>query len=137
MAVDLSSFKKLLIEDEGLKLKAYKDTLGVTTIGVGRNLDQVGISEEEAMMLLDNDIANVYKQAMVLPWFKYLSIKRQDVILSMIFNMGLAGVLEFKGMIRALIVADYEVAAEEMLDSKWAGQVRRRAKRLAAMMREG
>lgn len=127
----------LLIQDEGLKLKPYLDTQGKTTVGVGRNITDVGISFDEAMVLLDSDIRRARQAAQILPWFSNLNSVRQDVVLNMIFNMGLGGFLEFKSMIAALANEKFGIAATEMLNSHWAGQVGDRAKRLAQMMTLG
>lgn len=131
-------FRRLLIRHEGLRLKVYTDTVGKTTIGCGRNLTDIGISEMEALYLLSNDIRRVSKQAQdAFPWFKSISVTRQDVVLSMVFNLGLAGFSKFKMLIQAIAVQDYERAAKEMLASLWAKQVGNRAKELATMMRTG
>lgn len=130
--------RTLLIKHEGLRLKPYRDTRGKQTIGVGRNLDDIGISELEAMMMLANDIEAVNKLAFAtFSWLKSISAPRQDVVLSMMFNMGLGGFKEFKKMIAALVSGNYETAADEMLGSHWASQVGERARELASMMRTG
>lgn len=131
-------FRRLLLRHEGIRLKPYKDSVGKLTIGIGRNLDDIGISEMEALYLLSNDIRRVSKQAQdAFPWFKSISVTRQDVVLSMIFNLGLAGFSKFKMLIQAIAVQDYERAAKEMIQSKWSQQVGNRAKELAQMMRTG
>lgn len=128
--------RELLIKHEGLRLMPYEDTKGKLTIGVGRNLDDVGISEIEAMGLLTNDIGRVEREAAShISVFNQLSVVRQDVVLSMIFNLGLAGFMEFKKMNAAMCAGNFNSAAKEMLDSKWAkdvGQVR--SSELATMM---
>ena len=101
---------------------------------MGRNLDDVGISENEALILLANDIKRCEQEAMQFPWFKYLTEVRQDVILSMLFNLGLKRFNGFKKFKSAILKGEYKAAATEMLDSKWAGQVKDRAKVLAKMM---
>ncbi len=129
---------RLLITHEGLRLKPYRDTRGKLTIGVGRNLDDVGITEEEALYLLKNDIKRVLdflKER--LPYWNGLTETRKMALVDMCFNLGPGGFLSFKRMLRALEREDYEQAAREMLDSRWARQVGRRAEELAEMMREG
>ncbi len=129
---------KLLITHEGLRLKPYRDSVGKLTIGVGRNLDDVGITEEEALYLLKNDIKRVLdflKER--LPYWNGLTETRKMALVDMCFNLGPGGFLSFKRMLAALERGDYEQAAREMLDSKWARQVGRRAEELAEMMREG
>lgn len=131
------TLKDILIRDEGLNLKAYKDTVGKLTIGCGRNLDDIGISVDEAMSMLESDIAKATRQAdAAFPWFKTLSEIRQWVVLSMIFNMGISKFLDFRGMIAAIQKQDFGRAADEMMNSLWATQVKGRAERLSKMMRE-
>lgn len=129
---------KLLITHEGLRLKPYRDTVGKLTIGVGRNLDDVGITEEEALYLLKNDIRRTIKfLSAVLPFWDRLSETRKIVLIDMCFNLGAKKFMSFKKMRKALEEGDYRLAAKEMLDSKWARQVKGRAQTLARMMREG
>lgn len=134
--MNTEDLKADLIRDEGRKLKPYRDTVGKLTIGVGRNLDDVGINSDEANYLLNNDIARTCAALdAALPWWRNLSDTRQQVIANMAFNMGIATLLQFKNTLAAVQAGRYEDAAEEMLASKWAGQVGGRAKRLANMMR--
>ncbi len=131
----MNHLKKLIIKHEGFKTKPYVDTVGKITIGVGRNLEDVGLSRREVMMLLENDIYRCEKEANTFPWFKSLPLAKQDAIISMLFNMGLTRFMGFKKMIAALEAGDYHQAASEMLDSKWAQQVGHRAVELAVLMR--
>ena len=131
------SVEDILIRDEGMKLRSYLDTKGKITIGVGRNLEDVGISEEEAMILLRNDLAVARKEAAKYSWYPALDEVRQDVVLCMIFNMGASKFAEFKRFFAALDRHDFDSAASEMLSSVWASQVGKRAVRLAAMMKCG
>jgi lysozyme len=124
----------LLIRHEGLRLKPYRCSEGKLTIGVGRNLDDNGITEEEALALLRNDIESCKREASQFPWYEDLSNSRKDVIISMIFNLGLYRFSQFKNMIKALENEDFEEAAYQMLDSKWASQVGNRAVELSKMM---
>lgn len=131
-----------LVTDEGMRLKPYKDTVGKLTIGVGRNLDDVGISKSEAMMLLGADIDRACADLdRALPWWRFMSDRRQQALANMCFNMGIGdskkGLLSFRNTLAKMQVGDYEGAARGMLDSHWAEQVGDRAKRLAQMMREG
>lgn len=138
MAAPFERLKEMLIRHEDLRLRPYLDSVGKLTIGVGRNLDSVGISKVEAMVLLNNDIRRVYDEAKAnLPWFSKLNEPRQDVILSMIFNLGLHGFSKFKNTIQAIEKEDFVTASNEMLNSKWAKQVGRRAKELSALMLRG
>lgn len=125
---------------EGLELKAYKCPAGKLTIGYGRNLEDVGVTEQEANMLFEHDFATAEAGARVLVtslgknWIKFPE-QRLYVLTDMIFNMGYAGVLKFKKMLSAIQRDDYETAAKEMLNSDWARQVGNRATKLAALMR--
>lgn len=133
----MSQLQDMLVRDEGMKLRAYLDTKGKITIGVGRNLEDVGISEAEAMQLLSNDIATARSEAAKYPFFPSLDPVRQDVMIAMLFNMGASRFAEFKRMFQALNRKDFEAAASEMLSSKWSSEVGKRAARLAEMMRSG
>lgn len=126
-----------LTRHEGLRLKPYKDSVGKLTIGIGRNLDDKGISIEEAQLLLQNDIIEARYEAHRFPWFLHLNEVRQHVILNMLFNMGTTRLLGFKKMIDAIKNEDYAEAKIQMLDSKWATQVGPRATELADMMETG
>lgn len=122
---------------EGMELKPYKDTVGKMTIGIGRNLDDVGISETEALYLLQNDIdKRKFKLMGYLPYWHKLNEARQEVLINMCF-MGFARLKGFKKMFKALEDENYEEASKEMLDSKWATQVKGRADELARQMLEG
>ena len=132
------TLKELLIKHEGLRLRAYKCTAGKTTIGVGRNLEDKGITEEEAMFMLDNDIKAIISACReTFSWFAFLDNVRQAVVVSMVFNLGLGGFLGFKNTIAHIRNKDWDKAADNMLQSKWAEQVGHRALELAEMMRDG
>ena len=127
--------RQLLI-DEGLRLKPYRCTAGKLTIGVGRNLDDRGITEPEAMGLLDNDIRRVWGELMTtIPWAIRAPEVVQDVLVNMGFNLGLGGLLGFKRTLAHLEAGAYQQAADAMLDSRWAEQVGERAQRLARQIR--
>jgi lysozyme len=130
--------KDELVRDEGLKLKPYRCTAGKLTIGVGRNLDDVGISASEAMLLLEHDINRVIaKLSYHLPWWSSLSENRQRVLANMAFNLGIDGLLKFKNTLSYIQNGNYSEAAKAMLESKWAKQVGERAVRLSKMMEAG
>ena len=133
-----STLIEQLIDHEGMELKAYKDTVGKITIGVGRNLDDVGISGEEAMILLKNDIQRiVYQLDEKLDWWRELDPPRQRALISMGFNLGIYGLLKFKNTLEALKNKRWVEASDEMMDSKWASQVGRRAEMLSQIMLTG
>lgn len=133
--------KSELIHDEGLVLHEYKDHLGYSTIGVGRLIDERkggGITKEEAMYLLDNDIKR--KMAEVKKRIKFwnkLDDTRQRALMNMAFQLGVNGLMRFQKMLWAMEREQWDLAHAEALDSAWAGQTPRRAKRVAEMIRYG
>lgn len=133
----MDALTKQLIIDEGMRLKPYRDTVGKLTIGVGRNLDDNGISEDEALVMLKNDIDQAFDELSQFDWFNSLKPVKQDALVNMCFNLGLPRLLSFKRMIAALESGDYQTAADEALDSKWAVQVGERANRIAEVIRNG
>ena len=127
-----------IIRDEGLELKLYKCTAGKWSIGVGRNLEDRGITREEAMFLLDGDLLIAEADAKALfPAFDGISDARKAVLVNMALNLGKSRLAGFKRFRAAVADGDFEVAAAEMLNSQWAGQVGQRARRLSAKMKEG
>ncbi|MCK5866668.1 MAG: glycoside hydrolase family protein [Marinobacter adhaerens] len=122
---------------EGLRLKPYRDTVGKLTVGYGRNLEDVGISRDEADFMLDNDIDQVERQLDTVDEYRDLDDVRQTLIANMAFNLGFAGVMGFKNMWAAIGRRDWESASEEMLNSKWARQVGVRAVELSEIMQTG
>ena len=134
----MNELADMLTRHEGVRLKPYLDTVGKLTIGIGRNLDDVGISGYEAAYLLENDITKARNELRkAFPWFPNLTCQRQDALTDMCFNVGLPRLQGFTKMIAAMERQDYETAAVEMLDSKWATQVGERATELAAIIRTG
>lgn len=133
----LQAMLTLIRRHEGLRLKPYLCTAGKLTIGYGRNLEDKGITALEAEYLLEHDIAKVLGELKFnLSFWANISEVRKVVLVDMCFNLGINGLLKFKRMIKAIEDKDYSKAAAEMLDSKWAGQVKRRANELNFMMRE-
>lgn len=146
-----------LIRDEGERLKAYRDTKGKWTIGIGRNLDDVGtvpltrtkadvlangVNQAEIDQLFIYDInrsANDLDSH--LPWWRKLDPVRQRVMLNMCFNMGIGnaahGLCSFVNTLGMVQRGEYSRAAEGMLHSEWAREVGVRAQRLANMMKDG
>jgi lysozyme len=132
------TIREQLIAHEGLRLKPYRCTAGKLTIGVGRNLEDRGLRLDEALYLLDNDIEDVTTELeMKLPWMLQLDDVRQRVLIDMAFNIGVAGLLKFKLTLTSVRQGNYVLAAKQMLQSKWADQVGRRAIGLAKMMETG
>ena len=121
-----------LERDEGLKLKPYQCPAGKLTIGVGRNIEDLGITEDEARYLLVNDVKRVEGELdRSIPWWRAMPEPAQQALVNMGFNMGWPRLSKFKKMISALQRGDYGTAALEAVDSKWAKQVGQRAWRIA------
>tara|TARA_R100001163_G_scaffold32344_1_gene25164 strand:+ start:6933 stop:7343 length:411 start_codon:yes stop_codon:yes gene_type:complete len=117
-----------LVIHEGLKLQPYRCTSDKLTIGVGRNLDDVGISTEEAEYLLKNDVKRCVDQCeRTFDWFEDESDNVREAVVNLVFNMGMTRFLQFKKTIAHIENGDYELAGMELLDSRYAEQVGQRA----------
>lgn len=128
---------KLIKKHEGLRLTPYRCSSQKISIGWGRNLQDNGITLDEAETMLQHDVGTAIKEAESLPFFASLNQVRQAVIVDMIFNLGLPRFGMFKKMIAAIEKEHWTVAADEMLNSRWARQVGKRANTLSEMMRLG
>lgn len=136
----LEEIKDMIKRHEGFRRYAYKDSLGVLTIGYGFNLDHwlsYGITLDEAEALLCAKVKIAWREATLIPGWQNCNEPRQAALVDMVYNMGLNKVLGFKRMAAALKGRDFERAAAEMLDSRWARQVGCRAEELAEIMRSG
>lgn len=129
---------EMIKQHEGLRLKPYKCSAGKLTIGYGRNLEDRGITQKEADILLINDIYLCYQELDYFSWFSDLDNVRQMALVDLCFNMGLPTLLTFRKALSAMAEGLYEKAAEEFLDSKWARQVgKNRSGKIAEMIRTG
>ena len=159
MKYNREDFVNKLIAHEGLRLQVYKDTLGIDTIGIGRNLEdrgitqeeldwmdipsmdavyEYGISEADAMYLAQNDVQIVEEELLrAHPCVEDLDAVRQLVLVDMAFNMGVPRLCKFKKMWAAIHENDFRTAAKEMLDSRWAIQVKSRSTKLSHAMHHG
>lgn len=127
-AQERERLRQQIVRHEGLRLKPYRDLGGVLTIGIGRNLEHVGITEEEAYYLLDNDLSRCIRDlSNTYLWFKDLSPMRQRVWVDLMFNLGATKLALFKRAIAAMAEGNYELAAAELKDSQWARQVGKRS----------
>ncbi len=130
--------REMLMIDEGVRLHPYADTVGKLTIGVGRNLTDIGLSKDEVMILLDNDVkAAIVALDGLYPWWRGMSEVRQHVLVNMCFNMGITKLSGFKLALEAMEQSKYEEAANQMTNSAWFNQVGARAIRLVSLMRNG
>lgn len=126
---------EMLIRHEGLRKKPYRDTAGKLTIGVGRNLDDVGISEGEAFNMLRADVVRARNGLRrYLPWWAEQPDAVRLVLENMCFQLGIHGLLKFERALAAIQSGHYARAAKEMLDSLWAKQTPNRAQELARII---
>ena len=140
--MDRSKLKDELIRDEGKRSHCYKDSVGLYTIGVGHLLGEtprmLDVTEDELQALLDRDIDNA--EAVAWSYIKNSEVWDNEVrsraAINMAFNLG-NRIKDFKEFLLAVNRSEWEKAAAEMLDSKWAKQVGARAKRLAQMIATG
>ena len=152
-------FLDKLIHHEGMVLTVYEDSLGIETIGIGRNLKDRGITKEEleymdipsmdviyehgiteadARYLAMNDIRIVENElCRVHPCVEDLDSVRQLILMDMAFNMGVPRLCKFKNMWAAIHEGNFDAASIEMMDSRWARQVKSRAKKLSDAMKSG
>lgn len=137
---------QLLTFEEGFSAKPYFCSEGFPTIGIGEKIGCKGIplsaycftrSLEVAQLILNEKVVTLTHKLNKQPWFAGMDTPRQDIIVSMAYQMGIHGLFKFRNMITALIAGRYEDAAKEALDSTWARQTPARAKRHAAVLADG
>ena len=134
MKYDKEKLMKKLVAHEGLRLQVYKDTLGIDTIGIGRNLQDRGISKEEldeldipsidhvyeygiteadAIFLAQNDVQIVEEELLrAHPCVEKLDAVRQLILIDMAFNLGVPRLCKFKKMWAAVEAEDFPTAAK-------------------------
>ena len=137
--MNLTKLMELLKKHEGFSATAYRDTKGILTIGYGRNLEAMTVTQEQAGMWLAEDSANAIKQAMKFPEFAHCDTHaRQNVFVELIYNIGAGKVAKFKKMLAAITAHDWNKAADELYDSKWRIDVGpTRSGTLISMLRTG
>lgn len=134
----MTDYRSFIAQEEGFKNFPYKCSGDKLTIGIGRNLEDVGLSHEEVIFLYEADERSAIEGASSLvDEFEWLSDARKIALVSMVFQMGKNGVSKFKKMIAAINAGEFSQAANEMLDSRFAKQTPERAERQAEMMRAG
>lgn len=126
-----------LVIHEGLRLKPYTDTVGKLTVGIGHNLTDNGLTKDQCFMICHDDIDNVVVFLdSKCSWWRDLDDVRQRAVANMTFNL-MYKLLEFKGMIAALKVKDWNTAADHLVNSGFGHQTGQRAQDLAKMIRTG
>ena len=132
----ITRLKEQLIIDKGFELFPYRCTAGKLTIGVGRNIQDVGISKEEAEHLLENDIMkSIIDLKKIFENFENLPENVQYVLTNMRFQLGAGTFRKFKNFIKAIKAESFNEAARQMIDSRWYRQVPNRANRLISIMK--
>jgi lysozyme len=136
----MSQLIDMIKRHEGVKSHVYKCTQGFETIGVGRNISEsgLGLSPDEIDYLLTNDIQRVKEELEdTYYWFSGLNEARRDAMIDICFNLGLTRLRGFVKALEAMSREQFDLAADEFMDSKWAEQVGMRALRVTEMIRDG
>ena len=137
----MSQLLDMLMKHEGVETHAYTDTVGKLTIGVGRNIDPVGglgLSKKEIAYLLQNDVDRVEQELVnSIPWVEHIEWERMDALVNICFNLGLPRFLKFKKALAAAEDQNWELCADEFMDSRWSSQVGQRAVKLTTLLRTG
>lgn len=138
----LDDIKQMIKNNEGLRLTKYKDSLGYATIGYGHKLtweyetpDEISLDYAEE--LFEQDFEKAYNSAKNIPSFDSLGMRGKAVLIDMTYNMGPNWYKKWPKMMSALERGDLETAADELLNSRYAKQVKTRAKRNANLLRNG
>lgn len=129
--MDTTKLEELLEKHEGYRQFEYKDSLGFSTIGIGRCIQighGPGLSHDESIYLLRNDIYSAQSQLSPYLWYTCQDDVRKCALIELCFNLGIGGLLEFKHALAYMGAKDYLNAAKAFLDSKWALEVGERAK---------
>lgn len=130
-----NNLRKELIADEGSRARVYRCSGGKLTVGVGRNLEDIGLSQDEIQFLLSNDLKRCENELdQTYPWWKELTPPLQDVLMNMCFQLGIAKLRGFHKFLEHLQAGRYMDASKEMLASSWARQTKFRAERLAKVV---
>ena len=136
----MSNLIEMLKRHEGVRSHVYLCSAGYETIGVGRNIADsgLGLSADEVEYLLNNDIERVRQELTDnYFWFPALNEARQDAMIDICFNLGLTRLRGFVNAIEAMSREQFDVAADEFMDSRWATQVGNRANEITEMIRVG
>lgn len=136
----MSKLVEQLRKHEGVRSHAYKCSANMITVGVGRNIDEnggIGLSDDEIDYLLANDIKRCQAELLAFSWFIDLDSVRQDAMTNLLFNLGMTRLLGFKNALSAMERSEFETAAAEFMDSRWAKQVGYRADEVCEMIRTG
>lgn len=128
--------KKMIALDEGLRLKPYKCTAGKLTIGYGKNIEDLGISQATADQMLQEDLERALRdcQRIFGSLFDRWSENRRLGWINLAFNLGHSRLLQFRNTIRAARVDDWAEVEKGLRGSLWFRQVKGRAERVIGMI---
>lgn len=129
--------EKMLRQHEGVRQYPYRCTQNYLTVGVGRNLDTVGLRPDEIELMLANDISASVDDLRTFEWWPELTPNRKAALIDLRFCLGGSGFRTFRRMIQALEARNHDWAAAEILDSKFKDQTGSRAQDLASLMESG
>ena len=140
--MDYKAVKERIKKHEGFRNTVYLDSLGKATIGYGHLLTEdddfeEGIQYDKSLLedLFDKDFnRSAYNAEQLLEGIDICDTAR-EIIVEMVFQLGIGGVSKFKKMFEALRKKDYNEAAEQMLDSQWRVQTPKRCEELSSLMR--
>lgn len=105
-------------------LTAYKDSLGIWTIGYGHNIQDKPIRAERAVEIFKDDVQDAINECYhAFPWFADLELQQQHAMINLVFNLGIPRLLKFKNFLLAMSLGDYDSAVTHLRDSLWARQV--------------
>ena len=129
------TLEQMIERHEGCRYTPYIDSVGVQTIGIGHNLHKP-LRRETVEMMRNHDIEDARNDCLhQFPWFADLTEQRQWAMIDLCFNMGVNRLMTFKNFLLAMSLGDYETAADHLLDSLYAKQVKGRAREIATMIR--
>jgi len=134
--MDMVRLRATITRHEGSRLQMYQDSLGIWTIGVGHNIQEKGISPKVMELMLDEDLEEAISELKrSVSFFSKMPQQVQEALVNLSFNMGIPRLMQFKKTLALLREGDFESAADELLDSRYAEQVGRRALEIADMIR--
>ena len=134
--MNIERLRETITRHEGSRLDMYQDSLGIWTIGVGHNIQEKGISPAVMELMLDEDIEEaIVELKRSVSFFSKMPEQVQEALVNLSFNMGIPRLMQFKKTLAYLRDGDFEAAADELLDSRYAEQVGRRADEVADMIR--
>jgi len=121
---------------EGFVEHVYDDSLGIPTIGYGFAIKDLVLEEDLCDEILLRKLRILGRSVMgKFPFFDSLPSECKSVLMEMCYQLGVRGVSKFKKALKAMDDGDWEKAADEMLDSKWAKQTPGRAKEMSDIIR--